>query len=113
VSLAQIQYPPPTDMGMEEWFQAHARHHEALNWAFKESQGVVLEDLNLYPVHEKDLDNWLQRHQQMHSALGQVSGVAGTDLTSLDLKDKNASDNWFFQHFLQHMGFAQASGQPV
>lgn len=112
MSLAQILYPPPTTVGMEEWFHAHARHHEALIWAYGK-QGVILEDLNLYPVQKKDLDNWLQRHQTMHGALGQVSGISGSDLTGLDLNNKAASDNWFFQHFMQHLGFAQSCGQPI
>ena len=113
MSLAQILYPPPTPQGMEEWFQAHARHHEAIISAFKESQGVVLDDLGLYPVNPSSLTDWLERHQRMHTAMGQLAGISGADLSVLDLKDKPKADAWFFQHFLQHQGVAQRSGLPI
>jgi hypothetical protein len=113
MSLAQILYPPPTKEGMEEWFQAHARHHEAIVAAFKQTRGVQLDSLGLYPVNVKDLSDWLQRHQQMHTAMGQLAGVQGTDLSGLDLNSKTSSDSWFFQHFLQHQGVSQACGLPI
>lgn len=113
MSLAQVLYPPPTPQGMEEWFQAHARHHEGILFALKETQGVNLDNLGLYPVNEKDLDDWLQRHQEMHTAMNRVFGISGTDLSGLDLKDKNKSDSWFFQHFLQHQSAAQSCGMPI
>lgn len=113
MSLAQILYPPPTAQGMEEWFQAHARHHDAIITAFQTSRGVVLDNLGLYPVNEKDLSDWLQRHQRMHNAMTQVAGVQGTDLTGLDLNSKARSDQWFFQHFLQHQAVSQLCGVAI
>lgn len=113
MSLAQILYPPPTDKGMEEWFQAHARHHEGIISALKETKGIVLANLGLYPVSEHELDDWLERHQRMHTAMTTAVGVQGTDLSGLDLKDKAKSDSWFFQHFLQHQSVSQLSGQPI
>jgi hypothetical protein len=98
---------------MEEWFQAHARHHEAIISAFQTTQGITLPNLGLYPVNTKDLGDWLRRHQQMHSEMGQLAGVAGTDLTGLDLSNKSRSDSWFFQHFLQHQGVSQRSGVAI
>lgn len=113
MSLAQILYPPPTGQGMEEWFMAHAQHHIAIIDAFKATQGVVLDNLGLYPVNSQDLDDWLERHQRMHMQMCQLSKVQGADLSGLDLKDKAKADAWFFQHYLQHQGVAQAAGQPI
>lgn len=113
MSLAQILYPPPTDQGMEEWFLAHARHHDAIIEAFAQTTGTRLDSLGLYPVNPSDLDDWLERHQKMHTAMCNLAGVAGTDLSGLDLKDKSKADSWFFQHFLQHQGVAQRTGVPI
>lgn len=113
MSLAQILYPSPTPEGMEEWFQSHARHHEAIIVALKDTRGLILDNLGLYPVNQGDMDDWLERHQQMHTAMTKVTGITGTDLSALDLKDKAKSDAWFFQHFLQHQGVAQLCGQPI
>lgn len=113
MALAQILYPPPTDKGMEEWFQAHARHHQGIIGALKDTKGIILEDLGLYPVSEHELDDWLRRHQQMHNDMTAAVGVAGSDLAGLDLKDKARSDSWFFQHFLQHQSVSQLCGWPI
>lgn len=113
MSLAQILYPPPTERGMEEWFHAHDRHHEAIIGAVKATQNIVLTYNPLYPVNQTDLEDWLKQHQQMHSDMTQLFQVAGTDLTGLDLRDKESADAWFFQHFLQHQAVAQAVGLPI
>ena len=113
MSLAQILYPPPTPQGMEEWFQAHARHHQAIIFAMRETKGVSLDDLGLYPVNATDLDNWLELHQRMHTQMNSALGIPGTDLSGLDLKDKNLLDAWMFQHFLQHQGAGQLCGMAV
>jgi hypothetical protein len=113
VSLAQILYPPPTDRGFQEWATAHDRQHEAIAQAIKETKGIVVEYLPLYPVNENDLDNWLRQHQQMHNEMLAALGIPGTDLSVLDLKDKPQADSWFFTHYLQHQQVAQACGQPV
>lgn len=98
---------------MEEWFQAHARHHEAILKALHDTKGLVLDNLGLYPVNQNSLSDWLRRHQQMHSAMTQATGVTGTDLSILDLKNKSRSDVWFFQHFIQHQAVGQSCGQPI
>lgn len=113
MSLAQVLYPSPTERGMEEWFLAHDRHHEAIIDAVKIGRGIILEYNPLYPVNEADLENWLELHQQMHSDMTSLFGIAGTDLTGLDLRNKETSDAWFFQHFLQHQAVAQATGLPI
>lgn len=113
MGLAQILYPPPTKQGLEEWFLAHARQHDAIVDALKETRGIILPAISLYPVNEGDMDDWLQRHQEAHTAMNRAVGVSGTDLTGLDLKHRDRSDVWFFQHFLQHQGVAQLCGRPI
>lgn len=114
MSLAQVQYPPPTPQGMEEWFHAHVRHHEALMDAIFQTRGVRLTMYPIYPVLEsKNLDVWHKSHQALHDQMNQLLKVAGTDLEDIDFKDQRKSDNWFFQHYLQHQGAAQECGLPV
>lgn len=67
----------------------------------------------LYPVNQRDLKDWERRHQDMHNDMNKAFGVAGTDLTGLDLQDKTKADAWFFQHYLQHLAVSQLCGLAV
>jgi len=112
VPLAQIQYPPPTPQGLDEWFFSHREHHTALNQAITEKTGQNLQDFPIYPVQEDDLTGWNRAHQALHTQMNLALGIAGTDISTLSLKDKS-KDNWFFEHFKQHEAAAQLCGQPV
>lgn len=113
MSLAQVLYPPPTERGLDEWFQAHARHHEAIIDAVRQTQGIALDNLGLYPVDLNELTTWLTRHQRMHTAMTLQYNVQPTDLSILDLKDRSQADAWFFQHFLQHQSVSSLTGVPI
>lgn len=113
MSLAQIQYPPPTEKGLEEWMHAHVRHHEALIGAVDTTFGVKLELLPIYPVGKDSLSTWSRAHQSAHDALANILGFAGTDLTGVDFSDQRKLDGWMFEHFIQHQAAAEACGLPV
>lgn len=113
MSLAQVQYPPPTENGLEEWMHAHLRHHEALIGAVAEIHGVKLELLPIYPVTKESMSQWTRAHQAAHDALANQLGFAGTDLTGIDFSDQRKLDGWMFEHFIQHQSAAEACGLPV
>lgn len=113
MSLAQIQYPPPTEKGLEEWMHAHVRLHEALNDAISTTKGVQLELLPIYPVDKDSLKTWVRAHQSAHDALANTLGFAGTDLTGVDFADQRKLDGWMFEHFIQHQAAAQLCGLPI
>lgn len=110
--LAQITFPAPTPQGMEEWFQNHARHHEALIDAVRRTFGAELTLLPIYPVQGDDLTVWNRSHQAMHTQLNELLKIAGSDISALDLKSKDYR-GWFFEHFMQHQAAAQGCGEPV
>lgn len=112
MSLAQIQYPPPTPEGLDEWFHSHLRHHEALNAAITEKTGLALQFYPIYPVIADDLTGWNRAHQALHTQMNLALKIAGTDISTLDLKSKQ-KDAWFFQHFVQHQAAAELCGQPI
>lgn len=113
MSLAHLLYPAPTPQGMEEWFFQHHQHHLAILGAMKANKGIELDSFPLYPVNVQQLQTWLETHQQMHNAMTEALGISGFDLSGLDLKDKAKSDNWFFQHYLQHQSVGEVCGSPI
>lgn len=112
MTLAMIMYPPPTERGMEEWLHAHIRHHEAIADAVRTTLGVTLDILPIYPGKVED-DQWSRDHQEMHNAMSGALGLAGTDITRWDTKNKRKSDDWVYIHFEQHRTAASACGLPI
>lgn len=112
MSLAQILFPAPTDQGIDDWFHSHVRHHEAIIKAIQDSRGIQLQMFPIYPVKDSDLTNWNRAHQSLHTQMNLALQIAGTDLTTLDLKAKD-HQNWFFEHFIQHQAAGQRCGEPI
>lgn len=112
MSLAQVQFPPPTEHGLDEWFMEHDQHHLALIAAIGRQHGVALQYYPIYPVNGDDLTVWNRGHQAMHNQMNEALTIAGSDISTLDLKSKD-KNNWFFQHFIMHQAAAELCGEPV
>lgn len=116
MSLADLQYPAPTEQGLAEWLHAHVRHHEAIIGALRDNRGISLELLPIFPLDPSNKDQiavWNRSHQTMHNQMNQALGIAGTDLTALDPTDQKKMDDFLFGHLQQHRDAAQLSGSPI
>lgn len=117
MSLAQIQYPPPTGQGMDEWLHAHTRHHEALIQAINEKLGTKLTlSQPIWPVDVKNKDQmaiWSRAHVALHNEMNSLLDIPGQDVSAPDFSDQRKSDSWFFVHVQLHRAAAQLCGQPV
>lgn len=63
---------------------------------------IQIEGYVLDPPPAADWTGWLLNHQASHNQINGILGVAGNDLTILDLKDRDAVENWIFLHASEH-----------
>lgn len=110
--LAQIQYPSPTGGGLEEWAWHNFQHHEALIQAVLKVKNIKLTAYRIWPFPKDMNSDWLEQHQQAHDDLDAALGLNGSDLSSVDYKDKRQLDAWLYQHFVSHQSAASALGLP-
>lgn len=117
MSLAVIQYPPPTDKGWEEWFHAHLRHHEALIQAVNTTFGAKLEiSVPIYPIDFKSksqMSVFNREHLNLHNEMNAVLGIPSQDISAPNFEDKRALDGFLYLHFSMHQSAAQLCGFPV
>ena len=113
MSLASVLYPSPTQSGWKEWSFANFQHHLAIDKGLLQVKGYSYNPLRLWPVDENDFRDFLQQHQQSHNVFNDVLGIAGRDLSQLDLKNKDHRDSWFFEHYIQHQAAAQILGLTI
>ena len=113
MSLAQVLNPPPTDTGLEEWSFEHDQHHRAIIAAVKQAKGVDLTYQQIYPMNPADIENWLQLHQAMHSDMTSLFRIIGNDLSSVDWRDANQRQGFFYLNFSEHRDVALACGAPI
>lgn len=113
MSLATILYPSPTASGADEWFHANFQHHQSIVGALKDVRGVILPVYQIFPANPQNMQIWLREHQHQHNEMCNALGISGTDLSSVDFRDKKQLDAWYFAHFLEHQAAAAASGLPI
>jgi hypothetical protein len=108
-----IQYPPPVSEGHREWAGHNWQHHQGIILGLKQKYGVDAPLLRIWPWQGEFSNDWLQQHQQMHSFMCGVLGIPGSDLSSVDYKDKRQLDSFFFQHFIEHQAAASRLGLDI
>lgn len=110
MSLAQLLYPPPTPQGLGDFMFSHNQHHIAIIRGLKQVKNVDATLYQIYPFNPKDLENWLQAHQQLHSDYESVLQIQGNDLSEVDFKNQKQFDAWLFLNFSSHRSAAQLLG---
>lgn len=106
MSLAQIQYPPPTNSGLQEWAHANWQHHQGILIGLKQVLNLDATMLRIWPWSGKWDADWLQQHQEMHNVMTSALGVPSVDLSDVDYKNRRQLDAWFFSHFIEHQAVA-------
>jgi hypothetical protein len=113
MGLAQLTYPSPTKTGWQEWSWANLQHHLAIDTAILEVLGVEIVPFRIWPVFEKDFQDWLEQHQEYHNVYSQVLGIESQDLSELDLKNKSKADDWMYLHVQEHRSAATILKLPT
>ena len=99
------------DLGASDrWAFANANDHIKIHDAIQAAGKGNVFMYELYPFRWESPAGFLLRHQSSHTAINQTLGVAGTDLTGIDFKNKEQLDQWNQAHFDEHKTWAALLG---
>jgi hypothetical protein len=86
----------------EDWAFNNGDDHIAIRDAAQRLGFGNLTVWQLWPVDWKDQASYELRHQSAHNEMNAALGLAGSDLTGVDLTDPAKSASWHQQHFSEH-----------
>lgn len=87
---------------LNEWAFSHAQDHLEIIQAIQAKKSVALPFYQIDPLNEHDLNQWLNRHQQMHDDFNSVMLINGVDLQNVDFSDKKERSSWTLLNFQEH-----------
>lgn len=107
--LNLLQYPhTPQDLAIFSF--ANADHHLQVFNAIYAKNGLRTTQYALDPIPSFDFKNWLLRHQDVHNSVNAALGVAGQDLTEVNMNDPKSVEDFLWQHQSEHYQWASKLG---
>lgn len=94
MSVASIYNIPLSSEELLSWSFAHMAHHRDVIAYIDRVHGIQLPEYSLDPMPVDDLGTWALQHNAMHQSQDEILGVAGFDLTELDLGNQEAFTGW-------------------
>lgn len=94
----------------DRWSFSNSNHHQAVHQAIQAQSLGNLTQYQLWPIRWENPADFLLRHQSDHNAINQTLGVAGTDLTGIDFKNKAQVDQWNQAHYDEHKTWQAITG---
>lgn len=116
MSLAQLQFPAPTDSGLEEWSFSHQAHHLAIIDAMQQERDIKLPERLIYPINFQDpasVTVFMREHQSAHNDFQAILGIQGNDIANVDFTNPGEREAFFFLHFQAHLAAATALKLPT
>ena len=107
MSIPQLYNVPLTKEELAIWTFANADEHGKIAAAAMAQLNATLPLFPLDPIPLFDIGTWAYNHQAIHDAQNAVLGIAGNDLTTIDLYDTAQLSNWIHLHSQEHY---QAAG---
>ena len=108
--IGLIGFDAGNEGASDRWAFSNANHHTAVHAAIQAAGKGNLVVTEIYPVRWESPSQFLLKHQSLHNAVNQTLGVAGTDLTGIDFKNKAQLDQWNQAHFDEHKTWAALLG---
>lgn len=84
------------------WSWSHAASHKKILQAIAAQKGRNLTEYQVDPINFLDVGLFLNNNQQAHNDMLAVLGISGSDLTQVDIKDKNQLRAWIDLHADEH-----------
>lgn len=101
--MLPLLYNSPKDKsGFDEFSFANIDEHRKIATAVKTLYGITLSQYIIDPIPLFDFSAWAYRHQQMHNEQNAVLGIAGNDLTTVDLSKEDQVSAWINLHAQEH-----------
>lgn len=102
MSVANLFNVPGDEEGLLQFSFANAAEHHKIAQGLFDELGVHVEVYILDPLPISDPGAWLYQHQQAHNVQNAALGIAGNDLTTVDLQDKAQLAAWIILHAREH-----------
>jgi len=90
------------------WAFFHSQQHQAIIDVINQKYSLALVYFPLDPMDNMELFN--ENHQAMHDDFNSVLRLAGSNLSSLDLKNEAGLQSWLLLHIDEHMAANAALG---
>lgn len=110
MSLASLYNTPIDDESLLSFLFANYDEHAQLVTRVQLKKNISLKLLDIRSMDINSPGNWALAHQAMHGALNSILGVAGSDFTLLDPKDRDATQGLIILHANDHLQYRAALG---
>lgn len=109
--MLPLLYNVPTDQNsfMEMSF-ANVDEHRKIITAVRTLYSITIQEYIIDPIPMFDFSGWAYRHQLMHNQQNAVLGIAGNDLTAVDLTKPDEVAAWTNLHAQEHYQAASILG---
>jgi len=107
MSVANLFNIPGDEASLSQFSFANAAEHHKIAQALFDDLGIHIDVFILDPLPIFDPGTWLYQHQQAHNIQNAALGIAGNDLTTVDLKDKGQFAAWINLHAQEHRDAAR------
>ena len=108
--LASLYNIPSDERSFWHFSFANTDQHRQIISAIRSLYKINLPEYILDPIPQDDFPAWAYRHQQMHNQQNQVLGIAGNDLTTLDITKQDEVSDWIQLHAKEHYQAATKLG---
>lgn len=115
MSIAGLFNIPEDEQQLAQWSFINAAHHTDIIRVIFQATNQSLSSYVLDPMpvslrNSNMMQVWLYQHQIMHQEMDVVLGIAGYDLTDVDLSDKGQLAGWIQAHANEHIQAGQILG---
>jgi hypothetical protein len=92
--IASLLNVPDTPETWSRWTFALSSDTAEIQQAIQTQLGVMLPTYQLDPLPAFAAQEWLERNQQAHNDFNGALGLQGSDLESVNLKDRRERESW-------------------
>lgn len=104
MAIAVLLEVPDSQEHWQNWAFVNMSHHRDIIRKISELGGPRLTESILDPFdYENPAPTWLYKHALMHSAMDQVLGIQGFDLSGVDWQDHEQLQGWIDAHANEHV----------
>lgn len=86
-----------------EWSFSNDRDHLIIRDAIQSIGGGNLPSYQLDPFDPENIQKWALDHQLAHTDMNATLGIAGVDLSNINLSSPGAIEAWLYAHFNEHL----------
>ena len=103
MGLPDLYFPPQGASGWQEYWFNHFQDHLEIIQAIQKATNIKLTEYIIDPWSDGDKEGILERHQQYHNDYEPILGIAGNDLTDVDIKKENEVKSWIYLNYQSHL----------